>query len=50
MVIANLVHRDFENEIRQFGDVVHTRRPGTFQIRRKADGTRSRTRTPPPRA
>jgi hypothetical protein len=38
MVIANLVHRDFENEIRQFGDVVNTRRPGTFQIRRKADG------------
>ena len=33
MVIANLVHRDFENEIRQFGDVVNTRRPGTFQIR-----------------
>lgn len=39
MVIANLVHRDFENEIRQFGDVVNTRRPGTFQIRRKKDGT-----------
>jgi len=39
MVIANLVHRDFENEIRQFGDVVNTRRPGTFQIRRKSDGT-----------
>jgi hypothetical protein len=38
MVIANLVHRDFENEIRQFGDVVNTRRPGTFQIRRKQDG------------
>ena len=38
MVIANLVHRDFENEIRQFGDVVNTRRPGTFQIRRKEDG------------
>ncbi len=39
MVIANLVHRDFENEIRQFGDVVNTRRPGNFQIRRKSDGT-----------
>ena len=38
-MIANLVHRDFENEIRQFGDVVNTRRPGTFQIRRKQDGT-----------
>ena len=46
MVIADLVHRDFENEIRQFGDVVNTRRPGTFQIRRKATGTRwPRTRT-----
>jgi len=39
MVIANLVHRDFENEIKDYGDVVNTRRPGTFQIRRKADGT-----------
>jgi hypothetical protein len=39
MVIANLVHRDFENEIRQFGDVVNTRRPGTFGIRRKKDGS-----------
>ena len=39
MVIANLVHRDFENEIRSFGDVVNTRRPGNFQIRRKRDGT-----------
>ena len=39
MVIANLVHRDFENEIRQFGDVVNTRRPGTFGIRRKQDGS-----------
>jgi hypothetical protein len=39
MVIANLVHRDFEDEVKDFGDVVNTRRPGTFQIRRKADGT-----------
>lgn len=39
MVIANLVHRDFENEIREFGDVVNTRRPGEFGIRRKKDGT-----------
>jgi hypothetical protein len=38
MVIANLVHRDFENEIRQFGDVVNTRRPGNFAISRKSDG------------
>jgi len=39
MVIANLVHRDFENEIKDFGDVVNTRRPGEFKISRKKDGT-----------
>jgi len=39
MVIANLVHRDFEDEVRDFGDVVNTRRPGTFRISRKKDGT-----------
>lgn len=37
--MANLVHRDFENEVAKFGDVVNTRRPGTFKIRRKTDGT-----------
>ena len=25
MVMANLVHRDFESEVREFGDVVNTR-------------------------
>jgi hypothetical protein len=39
MVMANLVHRDFENEIKNFGDVVNTRRPGEFHISRKKDGT-----------
>lgn len=39
MVIANLVHRDFEDEVRNFGDVVNTRRPGQFRISRKKDGT-----------
>jgi len=39
MVMANLVHRDFEPEIAKFGDVVNTRRPGEFKIRRKKDGT-----------
>lgn len=39
MVAANLVTRDFENEIKRFGDVVHTRRPGDFKIRRKVDGS-----------
>lgn len=38
MVMAQLVHRDFENQIRDYGDVVNTRKPGTFQIRRKKDG------------
>lgn len=37
-VAANLVHRDFEND-KDFGDVVNTRRPGTFKIKRKIDGT-----------
>lgn len=35
MVMANLVHRDFENEIKDFGDVVNTRRPGQFNLSRK---------------
>ncbi len=39
MVAANLVHRDFQDEIKDFGDVVNTRRPGTFKIKRKKDGT-----------
>lgn len=38
MVAANLVHRDFEDEIARFGDVVNTRRPGTFKMKRKVDG------------
>jgi hypothetical protein len=39
MVMANLVHRDFESEVAKFGDVVNTRKPGEFKIRRKTDGT-----------
>lgn len=39
MVMAKMVHRDFEDEIRDFGDVVNTRRPGEFTISRKNDGT-----------
>ena len=39
MVMANLVHRDFEDTIAKFGDVVNTRRPGEFKIRRKTDGS-----------
>ena len=37
MVMANLVHRDFSNEIAQFGDVVNTRQPGRFTMKRKLD-------------
>ncbi len=39
MVVANLVHRDFENEVASYGDTVNTRKPGEFKIRRKNDQT-----------
>jgi len=35
MLMANLVHRDFKNEVAKFGQIVHTRRPGEFVGRRK---------------
>lgn len=37
MVIASLVHRDFENQVAKFGDVVNTRRPGEFNALPKTD-------------
>lgn len=37
MVAGNLVHRDFENEIASFGDVVNTRLPADFVGKRKID-------------
>lgn len=37
MVATNLVHRDFSNEIASFGDVVNTRKPGTFTATRKGN-------------
>lgn len=37
MLMTNLVHRDFENEIAVAGDVVNTRRPSTFSATRKTD-------------
>ena len=37
MVAANLVYRDFENEIASFGDVVNAHRPNTFVAKRKTD-------------
>ncbi len=35
--MANLVHRDFQDEVANYGDVVNTRRPGTFKATRKTD-------------
>lgn len=35
MVMANLVHRDFENEIAIYGETVNTRKPGEFEAKRK---------------
>lgn len=37
MVAGNLVHRDFENQIAQFGDIVNTRLPANFVGKRKTD-------------
>ncbi len=37
MVAANLIHRDFEDEIANFGDVVNTRLPADFTGKRKTD-------------
>jgi hypothetical protein len=37
-VAANLVNRDFENQIASFGDVVNTRRPGKFEASRYQSG------------
>ena len=37
MVAANLVYRDYDNEIAAFGDTVNTHRPGTFVGKRKTD-------------
>lgn len=35
--MARLVHRDFTDEVANFGDVVNTRRPSEFKTRRKTD-------------
>lgn len=35
MIIGRLVHTDFEDEIKSFGDTVNTRKPGTFVAKRK---------------
>ncbi len=38
MVGVNLIHRDFENEIKAFGETVNTRKPNTFTASRKLPG------------
>ncbi len=38
MIMANLVHRDFENILMESGEVVNTRKPGEFVMKRKANG------------
>lgn len=35
MVIGRLVHTDFSSEVADFGDVVNTRKPGSFTAKRK---------------
>jgi hypothetical protein len=40
LVLGNLVHRDFENSIQQYGDTVNIAIPGTFTARRKTDDER----------
>jgi hypothetical protein len=37
MILGNLVHRDFENQIASFGDTVNTRKPSKFTMNRKGD-------------
>lgn len=47
MVVASLVHRDFEDVIQSYGDVVNTRKPGEFTAKRKttADNVTVQTQT-----
>jgi hypothetical protein len=37
MIAGNLVYRDFENQLQNFGDVVNTRRPAEFTAKRKTN-------------
>lgn len=37
MVAAKLVHRDFENQLQKYGDIVNTRKPAEFTALRKTD-------------
>lgn len=46
MVIANLVHRDFEDVIQSYGDTVNTRKPGEFTAYRKTPADNVTVQTP----
>lgn len=37
MVMARLIHRDFQEQVAKFGDVVNTRKPGEFEGKRKTN-------------
>lgn len=37
MVVAALIHRDFQPLVANFGDVVNTRKPADFTVKRKTD-------------
>lgn len=37
MVVANLIHRDYQNQIASFGDTVNTRKPAEFEAKRKTN-------------
>lgn len=37
MVMANLIHRDFDNVVANYGDTVNTRKPGEFTAVRKTN-------------
>lgn len=46
MVVGNLVHRDFEPVIAQYGDTVNTRQPGEFVAKRKTTADSVSVQTP----
>ena len=39
MGVTSLVHRDFQNEVASFGDLVHTRWPQEMNVYRRSDTT-----------
>jgi hypothetical protein len=43
LIAAQLVHRDFQNKIAAYGDVVNTRRPAEMKASRKVDGDQLHT-------